>query len=63
MVILRTSGVDSTTASTLVQRDTENGDSIAQAVVAFTKAEETLLPDDSVKVMRHLIPSRCSGSI
>ena len=42
MVTLRTSGVDSTTASTLVQRDTENRDSIAQAATAFTKAVETL---------------------
>jgi len=41
MVTLQTSGVDSTTASTLVQRDAENGDSVAQVAVAFTK-EETL---------------------
>jgi len=48
MVTLQTSGVDSTTASTLVHRDAENSDSIAQVAAAL---------DDSVKVIIwHLIP-------
>ena len=40
MVTLQTSGADLTTTSTLMQRDLENGDSIAQKAAVFTKSEE-----------------------
>jgi len=51
MVTLQTSGVDSTTASTLVQRDAENSDVIAEVAAAFTKEEETLFARWLVEVM------------
>ena len=44
MVTLQTSGVDLTTASNLVQRDSENSGSIAQVAAALLKQKKLFLP-------------------